>query len=304
MHSGGYRVSKYHFKLVEAFNLIGGKLMKPLMILIACVLLLTPVSQTHAAAPDTIVLTADMVQDAIDIEAAIIQVTGGGTRPGIVILDGRGGPFEYAPEAEDVDINIFVSDLTLRGLNQARLSGGAITLDGMQLHNITIEGLRMECPQDCITSPDGLHRNVTVRDNRLQAGNFGVDVGWTDGWMIKDNRITAGGVAIHLTSTSGIKVHKNQAQGYIAVRLESTNDCQISRNDLSAEWQGVLLTGPSQANQVIANSISGVQAAGIALEWETLENKVHANRVHCAAGYSECLVVQDLGTDNQIKGNH
>jgi hypothetical protein len=259
--------------------------------------------QTNAAAPDTIVLTADMVQDAIDIEAAIIQVTGGGARPGIVILDGRGGPFEYAPEAEDVDINIFVSDLTLRGLYQARLSGGAITLDGMELHNITIEGLRMECPQDCITSSDGLHQNVTVRDNRLEAGNFGIDVGWTDGWIIKNNRVTAGGVAIHLTSTSGIKVHKNQAQGYIAVRLESTNDCQIIRNDLSAEWQGVLLTGPSQANQVIANSISGCSGSRNHFGMETLENKVHANRVHCAAGYPECLVVQDLGTDNHIKGN-
>jgi nitrous oxidase accessory protein NosD len=280
--------------------------MKSLTILIACVLLLAPLSQTNAAggvAPGTIVLTADMVQDAIDIEAAIIQATGGGARPGIVILDGRGGPFEYAPQAEDVDINIFVSDLTLRGLYQARLSGGAITLDGMELHNITIEGLRMECPQDCITSTDGLHQNVIVRNNQLKAGNFGVDVGWTDGWLIRDNRITAGGDAIHLTSTSGIKVHKNQAQGHIAVRLESTNDCQISNNDLSAEWQGVLLTGPAMANQVIANSISGVQASGITLEWETLKNKVHANRVHCAADYPECLVVEDLGTDNHIKGN-
>jgi nitrous oxidase accessory protein NosD len=280
--------------------------MKSLTILIACVLLLAPLSQTNAAggvAPGTIVLTADMVQDAIDIEAAIIQATGGGARPGIVILDGRGGPFEYAPQAEDVDINIFVSDLTLRGLYQARLSGGAITLDGMELHNITIEGLRMECPQDCITSTDGLHQNVIVRNNQLKAGNFGVDVGWTDGWLIRDNRITADGDAIHLTSTSGIKVHKNQAQGHIAVRLESTNDCQISNNDLSAEWQGVLLTGPAMANQVIANSISGVQASGITLEWETLKNKVHANRVHCAADYPECLVVEDLGTDNHIKGN-
>ena len=105
--------------------------------------------------------------------------------------------------------------------------------------------------------------------------------------------------------SGGYRVSKyhNQAQGYIAVRLESTKDCQISRNDLSAEYQGVLLTGPSQANQVIANSISGVQAAGITLEWDTFRNKVHANRVHCATGNLECLVVQDLGTDNHIKGN-
>jgi nitrous oxidase accessory protein NosD len=280
--------------------------MKPLTILIACVLLLAPLSQTNAAggaAPGTIVLTADMVQDAIDIEAAIIQATGGGARPGLVILDGRGGPFEYAVDAMDVDINIFVSNVTLRGVYRASLSGGAITLDGMKLHNITIESLSMDCPQDCITSPDGLHQNVIVRNNHLQAGNFGIDVGGTDAWSIKNNRITAGEVAIHLTSTSRIKVFDNQAQGHIAVRLESAEDCQISRNDLSAEWQGVLLTGPSQANQVIANSISGVQASGITLEWDTFRNKVHANRVLCAAGGSSCLVVQDLGTDNHIKGN-
>jgi hypothetical protein len=156
----------------------------------------------------------------------------------------------------------------------------------MELHNITIEGLSMECPQDCITSPDGLHQNVIVRDNRLQAGNFGIDVGWTDSWMIKDNRITAGGDRHSPDFYQRDQSSQKPGSGLHRCAARIGKDCQISRNDLSAEWQGVLLTGPSQANQVIANSISGVQAAGITLEWDTFRNKVHANRVHCAAIWS------------------
>ena len=79
-----------------------------------------------------------MVHSAPDIEAAIIQATADGTRPGLVILDGRVGPFEYDPDELDVDVNIWVSDLTLRGVHRAILNGGAITLDGIFLENITI----------------------------------------------------------------------------------------------------------------------------------------------------------------------
>lgn len=280
--------------------------MKLLAILLCCGLLLAPISQVNAAgegAPGRVVLTAGMVHSAIDIEAAIVKATQDGARPGVVILDGRDGPFAYAPDALDVDVNIWVSDLILRGVHRAVLQGGAINLDGMPLNNISIQGLKMECPQDCITSPDGLHQNVVVRDNRLQAGNNGIDVGWTDGWQIKNNRITAAQVAIHLVSADGIRVDNNHLQGYIPVMLEAANHSKIINNILAAEWQGVLLASDSQANRVIANSIFGVQAAGIALGPDTLENRVHANWVQCAAEAPGCLIVEDLGTDNHTEGN-
>jgi nitrous oxidase accessory protein NosD len=280
--------------------------MKTWGIILACVLLLAPLSQVNASgetSPGMVVLTPDMVHSAPDIEAAIIQATQDGTRPGLVILDGQAGPFEYDPDALDVDVNVWVSNLVLRGVHRAILNGGAITLDGMFLENITIEGLKMYCPNDCITSSDGLHHNVIVRNNRLIAGNFGVDVGWTDGWRIKNNRILAGQAAVHLVSTTGIRVNKNHLQGYIPVFLEQAGTCNITNNTIVADWQGVSLAGASQANRVLTNSITGVQAAGIALGPQTSLNEVHANWVACAADAPGCLTIEDLGTNNHTGGN-
>jgi hypothetical protein len=260
--------------------------MKPLATLIVCLLFLASIGQTSpaiGAAPGKVVLTADMVQSAPDIEAAILVATDGGTHPGVVILDGQKGSFNYAPDALDVDINIWVSDLTLRGINQAKLHGGGISLDGMLLSNIVIEGLSIQCPADCITSPDGLHQNVKVRNNRIEAPNFGIAVGpGAADWLIEKNRITAGNIAVQLLSTTGIKVVNNQ---------------------LSAGVWGVTLESACHKNQIIANSIVDVQAGGIALGPESLENKVHANRVTCAPEAPACVIVYDEGTDNRIKGN-
>jgi nitrous oxidase accessory protein NosD len=280
--------------------------MKPIALLICCLLLLAPFNQAQASGgtpPGKVILTPDMVHSAPDIEAAILQATEDGTRPGLVILDGRQGPFEYDQDALDVDVNIWVSNLILRGVHRAVLNGGAINLDGMFLENITIEGLKMDCPNDCITSPDGLHQNVIVRDNRLQAGNFGIDVGGSESWWIKNNRIVAGQSAIHLVSTIGIKVQKNHLQGYIPVMLGPADECQILNNTIAGEWQGILLSSDSQANRVLANSISGVQASGITLGPETWANEVHRNWVSCAEDAPGCLVVEDLGTDNHTGGN-
>jgi hypothetical protein len=260
--------------------------MKPVATLLIYLLLLATTSQASSAggaASNTVVLTADRVQSAPDIEAAILLATDGGTQPGTVILDGLGGPFVYAPDAEDVDINIFVSNLTLRGAHRAVLQGGGITLDGMPLSNITIEMLEIQCPADCITSPDGLHQNVKVRNNRIEAPNFGIAVGpGAVDWLIEKNRITSGNIAVQLVSTTGIKVVNNQ---------------------LSAGVWGVMLESACQKNQIIANSIVDVQVGGIALGPETLENKVHANRVTCAPEAPACVIVYDEGTDNRIKGN-
>ena len=286
--------------------------MKPLTILILTALFLSPVQSVRAAQAGlpavpsklkAVVLTADMVHTAVDIESATAQATQSGTVPGIVILDGRHGPFIYEQNAEDVDINIFVSNLILQGKNSVSLHGGGINLDGMPLQNITIEDLEMNCPADCITSPDGLHRNVTIRNNYLKAGNTGIAVGNTDGWLIQKNRITAGGIAVHLVSTSEILVLNNQLQGNIAMMLNPADGCQVIGNSIYATWQGILLTSTSQANLVTANEISGVQASGIALEPDTLRNKVHGNRVLCAVWKTDCLGVEDWGTNNNTAGN-
>lgn len=74
------------------------------------------------------------------------------------------------------------------------------------------------------------------------------------------------------------------------VALEGSDANQVVNNDIWAGWQGVLLSSGSKGNKIIANHISGPQAAGIALEAGVTNNKVHANRVACARGY-QCLTV-------------
>ena len=49
--------------------------------------------------------------------------------------------------------------------------------------------------------------------------------------------------------------------------------------------------------------ISGVQAAGIALGPDTLDNEVHGNWVQCAVEAPYCLTVEDLGSGKHAEGN-
>jgi nitrous oxidase accessory protein NosD len=281
--------------------------MKNLAVFLTILFLLFPAAPARAGgdSPSTVVLTADMVHSAIDIESAFHQATAWGTRPGVVVLDGRLGAFEYDPEEPDKDINIFYSNLTLRGKNGAVLHGGGINLDGMPLANITIEGLEMHCPADCITSPDGVHRDVSVLRNRLYAENFGIGVGGTDGWTIRENTIYAGWSAVHLYHTAEITIMKNGLLGDIAVMLIGASSSQVTNNVIAGKWQGVVLGESAQANQVIANAITGVQASGIALDQSVKGNHVHGNHVFCAPG-SACLTVEaDAATwqENKISGN-
>jgi hypothetical protein len=161
----------------------------------------------------------------------------------------------------------------------------------------------MHCPQDCIPSPDGAHRNVTVKENRLQAENIGIQVGWTDGWLIQENTIRPGSNAVQLVHAAEVTFLSNDLLASMPVMLDPANGCQVTQNTIYAIWQGILLTSTSQANLVTANRISGVQASGIALEPDTLYNDVHGNRVLCVVWQQGCLTVDDWGTGNNTSGN-
>jgi len=284
--------------------------MRPIAIFLTVfVLLIIPfgVGSAAGASPfSVVVLTADQVHTAVDIETAFHQATGWGTHPGVVVLDGSRGPFRYDPAyGDDFDINIFYSDLILQGQNGAVIEGGGINFDGMVLENIIIEDLGMLCPADCIISWGGPHRNVTIQDNRLIATGFGIQVAETDGWLIHSNAIQTGGVAVDLIETNGITVQNNRLAGYIPVRLYHSFDCRVIHNTALGTWEGVLVTSLSNANWVIANIILSVQSAGISLESNTQDNQVHGNVVKCALG-TDCLTVQALELvweENNISGN-
>lgn len=267
--------------------------MKPLTItIILCLITVVPFSLATAAgtpSADVVVLTAADVQDAVDIEAAIQAATAYGTRPGTVILDGSRGPFIYS--GIDHTINIFHSNISLRGVRGAVLPGG-VFFDDLPADNILIENLTFSClidHDDCLTSW-GEHRNVTLRGNLIMARHFGIQVAQTQGWTITQNTVQAEGVAVHILEASEISVMNNHLSGNIPLQIEASGSCKAIQNAIQAGWQGILLAREAWGNKVIANSIIGVQAAGIALEPDTVGNKVHGNKVLCAAG-SACLTV-------------
>lgn len=283
--------------------------MKTTLFILSLLLLLAPFEAARAEVvevSDVVVLSADQVHTAIDIENALKAATADGTRPGQVVLDGSRGIFQYdSAYGNDFDINIFYSDVVLRGDNRAVIQGGGINLDGMTLENITIQNLGMVCPADCISSPSGIHLGVNIIENWLIANNIGIQVMKTDEWVIQQNTIQAGSMGIQLVETSGITVKNNRIAGEFPILLQEADHSVIQGNTLLGSWQGVRLLTPSNNNQVISNMILGVQAAGISLEPGTYENHIHSNLVKCARGYA-CLTVDAPGSaaeENYIWGN-
>ena len=88
------------------------------------------------------------MSSAVDIEAAIIQATAEGTRQGMVTLDGKKGAFVFT--GEDRSVNIFVSNLTLRGVNQPVIQNcdDGLFFDNFPLENVQVEGITFLCSGD------------------------------------------------------------------------------------------------------------------------------------------------------------
>ena len=119
----------------------------------------------------------------------------------------------------------------------------------------------------------------------------------------------AGGPAregIHLgAGSTDVQVTQNQLIGFIGVYLQNVDGAKVTRNQIRADWQGILLGAGADRNQIDANRITGVEASGIALEGDNSGNRIHGNRVACLSG-AACLLVdaaQALYGTNQISGN-
>lgn len=263
-------------------------------------------SPTRASASGTVRLTAADVTSAGDIEVAIHQATQWGTRPGTVILDGSQGPFVYqVEEGNDYTINIFYSNVTLIGKNNAVFTNSeGIFFDELPADHIQFKNFTMHCTTDCIIS-GGTHQDVQIQNVTLYAVGLGIQVAQTQNWSIRNNKIMAGGTAVQVIDAQLIKIIHNRLTAYIPVMLQDTTNCQVTQNDLKGQWQGVLLTSPSSANMVNRNRIKGVESAGIALEPGTSENMIIRNQVTCALGV-DCLTVdadEQTWLVNHIVGN-
>jgi nitrous oxidase accessory protein NosD len=233
-----------------------------------------------------VVLTAEYVDGANDIEAAIEQATARGTRYGTVILDGSEGAFTFTDL--DKSINIYVSSLTLRGTNQAVIKNcdDGLFFDALSNppKNILVEGIAFLCAGDGVEA-GGAFQNVTLRNDMFKAGNNGITIaGASSGWLISGNVIEAEADGIVANGAKNMVISNNHVSGFNGISLPRCAQFQVRQNAIQAKHQGVLLSQEAWKNMVQANTIIGVSQAGIALEPGVTGNRVLGNRVLCAPG--------------------
>ncbi len=256
--------------------------------------------------PEVITIFADQVTSAVDIEMAITNATAKGTRPGTVILDGSKGPFRLT--ADDKSINIFVSNITLRGQNNAIVTGcdDGLFFDDFPLKHILVEEITFNCFGDCVDAPVSF-QDVTIRNNLFQVGGSGILVhGPSRDWVISNNMIQARDNGIWIINGQQMMIACNHlAGGITGILLQSASAIQVRRNFIDAVTQGIFLEQEAWNNLVQGNSILGVHQAGIVLSPDVMNNRVLANRVLCADGTS-CQTVsagEAASEKNKIEGN-
>jgi parallel beta-helix repeat protein len=283
--------------------------MKRIVSLLVLVLLFIPARPVFAGGgggATVVTITADQVDGANDIEAAIYTATGWGSHPGTVVLDGSKGPFLLTDL--DKSLNIMVSDITLRGINQARIEAcdDGLFFDDVPIHDILVENIAFFCTGDGVDGYSSI-QDVIIRDNLFLAGASGVNQdGAPRGWLITGNTFIAEGPGMVIQNGEGFVITGNHiSSGAIGIHLAGDSNFQVRGNVIRAGYQGVLLYQEAWRNKVQSNTILGVTQSGIALEPGVTNNQVLANRVTCAEG-SACLTVDALPEvmeNNTVAGN-
>jgi hypothetical protein len=251
---------------------------------------LQPESEDQGSEQSPTTLTAEQVSSAVDIEAAIKSATGDGTRLGTVILDGRNGAFVFT--GNDRSVNMFVSNLTLRGVNHAVIQncGDGLYFDNFPLTNILVEGIEFVCEGEGAAAR-GAFENVTLFNNIFRAGRNGIGMGGSSSdWLISQNVIETGRNGLEITGAKKIRITNNHISGNIGITLRQCSQFQVQKNVIQASNQGVLLAQESWKNLVQMNTILGVSHSGITLEPGVTGNQILANTVSCTPG-TGCLSV-------------
>jgi len=253
---------------------------------------------------NSITLTARNVTSAVDIEMAATTASARGTRPGTVILDGRDGPFVYS--ADDRSVNIFYSNLTFRGVNNAYFTNtdDGFFFDDLPADNIRIEGLFMVSKGGGVVGV-GSHKNVVVRGCTFRASSTAVVADRGKNWTVTENIFLAGDMGVQFIQGSVITVSHNTISAPRAVVLDGSFNAKILNNDLNATSQGIVLTSEASGIDVLNNTILGVQSSGISLQPGVTNNRVSQNKVLCALGVA-CQTVEaspNVMEMNRISGN-
>ncbi|MCU0485551.1 MAG: right-handed parallel beta-helix repeat-containing protein [Anaerolineales bacterium] len=266
---------------------------------------LIPILPKMLAQDHTVTLTASQVSGASDIEFAIRNVTAQGARAGTVILDGREGPFVYS--TEDLSINIFVSNLTLLGVNSAKIENCAdgLFFDNFPLENIRVEGIEFVCQRHGVEA-NGTFSDVKLRGNVFRTVMPALALGGTlDDWLVEQNLIESLSNAIEAGGVADILIQSNYIAGWEGILLRQGSQFKIIGNLIHSQRWGIHLVQGSAMNRVEKNYIYYQQYSGIILFDGARDNQILSNVVTCPTGEG-CLSV-DAGPEeravNTIRGN-
>jgi parallel beta-helix repeat protein len=265
---------------------------------------LQPLAGEWRTTENTITLTAGQIDSADDIEAAIIKVTAGNTRPGIVILDGSNGSFVFT--GDDRSLNIFVSNLTLQGEFQATIENcdDGLFFDNFPLENILVEGIEFYCKGHGIVA-GGEFKNVIINNNIFNAKLSGIEIGGASSdWSFTDNLIETEGNGFNISGATGFVIANNNVTGTIGISLANCSNLHVRENYIQASHRGIMLQRSSE-NTIEQNMILGIGQSGIALESGSTGNAILSNRVSCAENVL-CLTLYvdpKLGELNTFEDN-
>lgn len=261
--------------------------MKTLAMSIA--LLATFATPTYA---EKAVLTADTVTSATDIEDAIAAATKSGSEPGIVILDGSHGNFNFT--GDDKSINLIFSKVALFGVNSAKITNcddGLVFDSASPLSDISIQNITFECLGNGITDLNlpNLRKNVFVHRNTFKVPKNGIYIHNADNWNIMGNDIQVGTRLIPGDTTTVISIYFGNG----------TNSNIIS-NTLSG-YDGIHLDMESSKNNIVNNKICIYNSPGVLLDNTTSYNNIIVNKI---ASTNNIVAVDDLGMMNKVVGNY
>jgi nitrous oxidase accessory protein NosD len=284
--------------------------MKKLLVLLPVLILLTTaLSPMPAQSRGEVTLTAAQVTGANDIEAAIIQATAEGTRPGTVILDSKAGDFNYTQP--DRSINIFYSRITLRSNNGAviRNCGDGVYFDDFPDHavnNFLLEGITFYCEGMGVAGGDA-HKYVTIRNNTFNTLAFTIGATHPEGWVISNNTILTESDGVFLIEALRARITNNEIEAFKGIRLEGGLNFWVISNTIEAANTGIDL-GLDASNALISgNTIRGVKETGVRFWGRNEYNHVTGNRVACGDG-DACTLVDivnpPLSDTNLVRGNH
>jgi len=228
-----------------------------------------------AAEGDTVQVQAGIYNENVVVSKSDVKVHGSAG----VIVDGTG--------------------LTGTGIHVRGTSGAPVT--GVEVSQFEVRyferGITLEWATEARVSHNYLHDNVDLAAPAVFGEGFGIDLVSASACNVSQNVVSSnglGGIRVGVGSTGNTLQH-NRVVG------NGTHSCQVCRNAV-----GIILTGPSNDNQVIFNEILAHNGRGVIISRPVSEapitgSVVAHNRIH--DNQRAGVFISGAATDNTVEFN-